>query len=554
MQEALSLDAPVRWRWLKRLGACARACALTRAEVGIAVLSAVLLVFSFPDFNLWPLAWVALVPLLVAVARRPRQGSVFLMGWLTGTLFFYGSCYWLTHAMVRYGGIAAWKAYLLLIPGPLIAGLFPAFCSLLLARVVSRWGARALFFAPLFWVALEWTRLGLIGQLWNAIGYSQAYAPWLIQTARWGGVYAVGFLILTVNAALAHLYLRRTRHALMMTTVVISIIALLTLMMHLFAKLERGTNSSEDMAAVVIAVQPNVPMEMNKSLDEMEALKARHLSLSEAALEEWDNSKLGRKTPLPRVVIWPESPMNFAYAWDSAFRDFLTEFTTKHQTSVIFNSQEPAPAGGTYNAAVLVNEEGRLVTQYDKIRLLPFGEYVPLPRWLPGVSWIPVLVGDFTAGTDYPLMTIGRARAGVFICFESAFPSIARRFAQDGADVLINISNDGYLGQTPVMRQHLANAIFRAVENARPVLRVTNTGISAFITARGEVLDETSGFQTAVRTWTIRRANGQQTFYTRHGDLFVGACTVVGLLIFAMTFFRSRELETSGRKKSESAA
>ncbi|HEY0386387.1 MAG TPA: hypothetical protein VGC64_10265, partial [Pyrinomonadaceae bacterium] len=152
MQEALSLDAPVGRHRLKRLRACVRACALTRAEVLLSILSAALLVCSFPDFNLWPLAWVALVPLLVAVARRPRQWSAFLMGWLTGTLFFYGSCYWLTHAMVRYGGIAAWKAYLLLIPGPVIAGLFPACCTLLLARAVSRWGARALYFAPLFWV------------------------------------------------------------------------------------------------------------------------------------------------------------------------------------------------------------------------------------------------------------------------------------------------------------------------------------------------------------------------------------------------------------------
>ena len=135
-------------------------------------------------------------------------------------------------------------------------------------------------------------------------------------------------------------------------------------------------------------------------------------------------------------------------------------------------------------------------------------------------------------------MPLGQARAGVFICFESAFPAIARRFTEDGADVLINISNDGYLGQTPVMRQHLANAVFRAVENARPVVRVTNTGITAFITARGDVLDETAGFQTATRTWTIKRASTGQTFYTRRGDLFVATCAIAGLLIFVLSFFR----------------
>lgn len=549
MQEALSLDAPVRWRWLRKMRERVRACAPTRIEMALSALSAALLIFSFPDFNLWPLAWVGLVPLLLAIARRPQSGRAFLLGWLMGTLFFYGSCYWLTHAMVRYGGIPSWVAFLLLVPGALIVGLFPGLCAWLLARVLARWGVRALFAAPVFWVALEWARLGVTGQLWNAVGYSQAYVPSLIQTARWGGVYAVGFLIVTMNAALAHLFLRQNKRTAMMTGVVLMLIALVLLGTHLEAQSEMQAGSGEDTAALIVALQPNVPMDPIESTAEMAALIERHRSLSEAALGEWEKSHPSSQSPnVPRVVIWPESPMRFAYARDSEFRDFVEQFATKNRASVVFNSQEPAPGDGSYNAAVMVNEEGRLVAQYDKIRLLPFGEYVPLPRWLPGVRWIPVLVGDFTPGVDYPLMPVGRGRAGVFICFESAFPAIARRFAQDGADVLINISNDGYLGQTPVMRQHLANAVFRAVENARPVARVTNTGITAFITPRGEVTDATAGFQTATRTWTIKRSVSGQTFYTRRGELFVGTCAVIGLLVFACSFIKSRE-STVGKQK-----
>jgi apolipoprotein N-acyltransferase len=246
---------------------------------------------------------------------------------------------------------------------------------------------------------------------------------------------------------------------------------------------------------------------------------------------------------LPRIVIWPESPMNFTYASDSEFRELVARFAAKNHTSVIFNSLEPAPLGGAYNAAVMVNEEGRLVAQYDKIRLLPFGEYVPVPRWLPGANLIPVMVGDFTPGAEYTLMPVGEARAGVFICFESAFPSIARRFAYEGADVLINISNDGYLGPTPVMRQHLANVIFRAVENDRPILRVTNTGISAYINARGEVSDATAGFQPEVRTWTVTRAPPGQTFYTRHGDLFAGLCALLSSLLVVSLPLSKRKID-----------
>ena len=230
--------------------------------------------------------------------------------------------------------------------------------------------------------------------------------------------------------------------------------------------------------------------------------------------------------------------MNFAYGSDNRLRERLATFAKANRTSVLLNSQELAPNDGIYNSAMLINEEGKLVVQYDKIRLLPFGEYVPLPRWLPGSGLITSLVGDFTPGTSYPLMQLGKQRAGVFICIESAYPSIARTFTGEGADVLINISNDGYLGPTAVMRQHLANAVFRAVENERPVLRVTNTGITAFITPTGNVIDATEGFKPQVRIWTIGRTVPRSTFYTRHGDLFAIGCGLFSLMIFVLTFRR----------------
>jgi apolipoprotein N-acyltransferase len=133
-------------------------------------------------------------------------------------------------------------------------------------------------------------------------------------------------------------------------------------------------------------------------------------------------------------------------------------------------------------------------------------------------------------------MPVGKVQAGVFICIESAYPWIARTFTAAGADVLINISNDGYLGPTAVMRQHLANTIFRAVENQRPLLRVTNTGISGYVAPEGEVRDATPAFQQAVRTWTVVPSEKAQTFYTRYGDLFAGICTALSLCLLVLTF------------------
>jgi apolipoprotein N-acyltransferase len=498
---------------------------------GAALLTALLLILSFPDFDLWPLAWIGLAPLLIAIANRPTSKRAFFLGWVAGSVFFYATCYWLTYSMIHYAAIRAPLAYLLLIPGALVMGLFPALFAMALARLVRRWGSRALFVAPLLWVALEWLRLNVTGQLWNAIGYSQAFHPYIIRMASWGGVYAVGFLIVIVNAAVAFAFLQRTIKAVSIAAIVIVGTVVCFVGLDLCTDLFWNSfTSSAETPILVVALQPNVPMDFDKSDREMDELLNRHISGSENGLsaaqgKEWQ-----------RLVIWPESPMNFIYGRDQQLRDLLTQFTRRNHTSLILNSQEPAPNDGFYNSALLINEEGRLTAQYDKIRLMPFGEYVPLPRWLPGSDRVRAIVGGFTPGSHYTLMPVGTMRAGVFICIESAYPWIPQTLTREGADVLINISNDGYLGRTPVMRQHLANTIFRAVENGRPVLRVTNTGITAFIDARGAVLDATGGFQETVRTWTVSGSRSRKTFYTKYGDVFVGLCSVLSLLLIAWSF------------------
>jgi len=503
-----------------------RISAPSLTELAAALLSSVLLILAFPDFGFWFLAWIGFIPLLVAIAKRPLPGRSFLLGWLVGTVFFYGSCYWLTHSIIHFGRFPVLAAFLMLVPGALILGFFPATFALVMSLIIRRWQSRAIFLTPFVWTALEWARLEVTGQLWNAIGYSQAFHPALIQTARWGGVYAVGFLILGFNSALAYLILNRSRRNLAPTlAVIVAVIAA-----SFAASVTSESSSVYENAKTelsVVALQPNVPMDPSISASELEQLAALHLFESARALEQVSRD-------VPRLVIWPESPMQFTYGTDQKFQAVVATFARQYQTALLFNSLEPASPNGAYNSALLVNPEGRLITQYDKIRLMPFGEYVPLPEWLPGASLVTAVVGDFTPGSDYRLMPAGPLQAGVFICIESAYPLIARNFAAKGADILINISNDGYLGPTAVMRQHLANAVFRAVENGRPLLRVTNSGITAYITAAGEVRDDTGGFERAVRVWEVKAINYQTTFYTRHGDLLVGVsafCTIgAGLL------------------------
>jgi apolipoprotein N-acyltransferase len=356
----------------------------------------------------------------------------------------------------------------------------------------------------------------------------------LITPANWGGVYAVSFIILAINVVVALLIIRRTRWTVAASSLIVMFV-LLTIALPANPPGERW-NSPDTPSVTIVALQPNVPMKAIKSVEETNELMQRHLTLSTTALQSLPNA--GRASA--KLVVWPESPMNFTYGTDHALQELLANFTRENHTSLLFNSLERAPADGSYNSALLINDSGRLISQYDKIRLMPFGEYVPLPQWLPGASLITGIVGEFTPGNNYTLMPVGEYRAGVFICIESAYPWIARRMTKEGADVLINISNDGYLGPTAVIRQHLANAVFRAVENGRPVVRVTNTGISALIDERGVVHNPTGAFETDVRVWEFVPA-GKRTFYTRHGDLFVQFCAAITLLVFiAIVFSRRR--------------
>jgi apolipoprotein N-acyltransferase len=539
MHDAVAVE-PTNSRMSTEPAALARAPAL--GEVSLVIASALLLILSFPDFDLWPLAWIGLIPFLVAIARPLKAARALFLGWLWGVVFFYGTCWWLTYPMIHYAHISAWLAYpLLLLPIALVA-LFPALFSLVLSRLVLPLGPTAVFVAPVIWVSSEWARYTVTGQQWNALGYSQAFHPLLIQPARWGGVYAISFLLVAVNVAVAFIVLRRSAMVVIPALAVLMLTALV--LAGAFGQVTSERVLSDATSTFVIAVQPNVPMAGPDDLPAMEQLLNRHIELSLQGLRS-----VPANVSAARLVIWPESPMNFSYSRDSHLRDVVTNLARSNHAFVLLNSLEPAPNGGEYNSAVMVNEEGRIVAQYDKIRLMPFGEYVPLPRWLPGASSVRGIVGDFTPGSAYTLMPLGALRAGVFVCIEAAHPGVARAFTAEGADVLINISNDGYLGPTPVMRQHLSKAAFRAVENNRLLLRVTNNGISAYIDPSGRVMEETSGLEATVRTWQVTKNTEARTFYTRHGDMFAYACALITLGLFSATFMTRRNRTRISIKK-----
>jgi len=537
----------------------------------LAIVSAILLILAFPDFDFWFLAWFALVPLFFAVEQE-KQSIVksFVLGWIFGTSFFFGSCWWLTFAPITYGGVPTVIAYLLFSGVALVAGLFPAIFSALFSLFLKRFGIYAIFSAPFLWTATEFLRFNLTGNNWNAIGYSQAFSGTSLEFASIGGVYLVGFWTVFINAFLIWLqrYLKKelgigilsfnfpyllllsqnkevsqkivTRKQQLIILALFFIPFLLNITTSFLAVENRYPTKSFEPSSektFVVAIQPNVPMSGLK-YGEWENLRTRHVELAESALQN-----IQRTNQQSAVIIFPESPMNFEYESDRALKTFLRDFAVKNNASVLFNSAQPNTRGTNFfNSAVMINARGEKIVQYDKIHLVPFGETVPLPDAV--AEFVPTMVGNFETGAGYNLFPLGDAKGGVMICFESHFPSLAREFVRGGADVLIEMTNDGYLGKTPVLRQHLASAVFRAVETNRPVVRVTNVGITAFINERGEVLDAAESYTQDARVWTISKSDGTQTFYVKYGEWFAWLCSIVSLVLLILSFRKKKLLIT----------
>jgi len=527
----------------------------------LALVAAGLLILAFPDFEWWWTAWFALVPLMWAIEREKASTlKSFLLGWLFGTAFFFGTCWWLTYAPIHYAAVPWPIAYLLILIACLGAGVFPGIFAAILSILLRRFGSWAFLAAPVVWVFSEFLRYWVTGNNWNAVGYSQAFSGnCLLGLAPIGGIEIISFLVIAglpilqvafaVMATLAYrigfiegpvadgpdsLFRPIPRAESVFTIVIFSALITSALLISFFL-FSPATERSAIPVSKLVAVQPNVPMSGLDSRS-LEILRQRQVDLAEAEIDQLRSTN----NELPTTVVLPESPMNFMYNDDREFQKFIGDFARRNNVSVLFNSAEPDATNGKYfNSAVMVGPDGKKLDQYDKLYLLPFGEAVPRP--LDGI--MPGFVGNFSYGREYDLLPVGDAKAGVMICFESHFGQLSREYVRNGADVIIEMTNDGYLGPTPVLRQHLANAVFRAVETNRPVLRVTNVGITAYITENGNVLDPLPSYQEGTRVWTVSRSDGSQTFYVRYGDWFAWLCTVVtmGLVIFGIGSRRKHE-------------
>jgi len=539
----------------------------------LAVLSGALQVLPFPIAGPVPLwrtefCWVALLPLLAALIGSNKAGESLTLrqgaalGYACGFIWYMGNCYWIYQTMYLYGGLAEPVAAGILILFCLYLGLYHALFGILIAAARRRFGrGTALLLVPFAWVAVELVRARITGLPWDFLGITQVDNPLLTRLAPFTGAYGISFVIAAVNALwLARVRVRNSRFIRpALTLAIVVIVAAYAI------GLNRVRNPRPSPAsATATLVQENLsvgaestgPQETKQQLLESFSHLSRYPSAkyllgipelpgtpSIVLLREHppvDGVAADTALPTPTdLIVWPESPAPFA-DYDPDFRTAMSSLARAANAPVIVDSlgvtSNPASHIGydRFNSASFITPNGEFAGRYDKMHLVPFGEYVPFKSILFFAGNLLAEAGDLSHGTHRIVFSYGGHRYGTFICYESIFANEVRQFVLKGADVLVNISDDGWYGDTSAPWQHLNMVRMRAIENHRWVLRATNTGVTAAINPYGRV---TEAAPRHVRT-SIQVRFGYEhdlTFYTRHGDLFAYFCALVTALGFAFS-------------------
>ncbi len=521
-------------------------------QILLACASGLLLPFCFPRFEFGLLAWFALIPLHMALDQITKRRA-FWLGWLTGTIGFTGIMAWVVTAMTTYGKVPLPVSYLILLLLTAYLGVYVGVYSLSvvwLRELIPRYGV---LLAPCFWVSLELLRTyAFSGLPWCLLGYSQYRHLEVIQISDHAGVYGVSFLIVMVNLALAELcawlmpFFRGFRPA-KLPWELVSMTALLVALSWNYGHriLTEAPFADVPRSAIRVGVvQPNIDQTVKWDL-----------SFRDATMRRFDRLTASFGTNMD-LIVWPEAATPFFLEREQDYQLLLVEWAERAKAPLLLGS----PALRFYadrrpyllNSAYLLTPDGSILGRYDKHHLVPFGEYIPLKSSL--LFFLDKLVegiGDFEAGPgatvmSFALNTTGDGtgprpvKFGVAICYEVIFPDLVRRFAANGAEFLVTITNDGWFGESSAPAQHFAMVVFRSVENHLAFARSANTGISGFIDPFGRILEATSLFTEEAAHATIPTWQ-PHTFYTHYGDVFAYVCVIVCAIVCLFGYFRTKE-------------
>ncbi|MDD5711565.1 MAG: apolipoprotein N-acyltransferase [Smithellaceae bacterium] len=483
-----------------------------------------LIILSFPKFGHGIFAWVALVPFLFAI-KDTHPLKAMGLGFLAGILGFTGMLYWIAYVVVTYG-------YLPLYVGIPVMLLLAAYMSLYLAlfaggiRYLSARKIPLVLSAPALWTVLEYIRSHLFtGFPWENIGYSQYRFEMLRQAADIFGVFGISFIIVLINVMVYDLLAKKNAKKILIAEAALGICLIVVLNLYGYLRTEeikRIIPNAEKLN--VMLVQGNIEQDIkwNPAYQVATVSKYCQLTLADPPTRE-------------TLVVWPETAAPFYFQDENFLHHAIAGAAKLTGSWLLLGSPAYDKIGADRydfsNSAFLLSPSGIIAGRYDKVHLVPYGEYVPLRRFFPFIGRLVAGVGDFKEGRGFYPLTMGNHKLGLMICYEGILPEAGRAYKRRGTDLLVNITNDAWFGKTSAPYQHVSMTVFRAIENRLYVVRAANTGITGVIDPLGNIAGATSLFQDASVKGTVAFLR-IPTIYEKYGDLFVPLCVILLIVIF----------------------
>ena len=495
------------------------------------IISAIFLIISFPKIDQSFFVWFALVPLLFALEGKTPYQS-FLIGWLCGFIFYLGLIYWIVVVTKTYGGLIYPLAIFVMLLLVTYLSIYFAL-ALSLSRFIE---AKTRFTLPLIfpflWVTMEYIRsFAFSGFPWESLGYALYQSRYLIQCVDITGIYGMSFLIVFINGTIYLLIRGIPYKKVPWKEVVIAGLIMCAALMYGRGRIHEITKITAASSAISVGlIQGNIDQGIKWNRAFRQEAIAIHQQLSFEALRQD-----------VRLIIWPESSTPFYFQSELDYQQAIFDIISDRDAYLLMGSPffERQQDGRTlnFNSAFLLAPTRKVLGRYDKLHLVPYGEYIPLKQFFPFINKMVEGIGDFMPGNKRTLLQIPESSFGTLICYEIIFPDLTRRFVKDGAQFLVNITNDAWFGMTSAPYQHLSMAVVRAIENRRFIARAANTGISAFIDPTGVIQSSSKLFTASALTGTIGILT-LQTFYTKFGDVF--ACLSLVFTILLITFALSK--------------
>ncbi len=508
-------------------------------DIILSAASGILIALSFPKFGLFPLAWIGLAPLLIILKDKYKK-EAFWFGWLAGLVFFLITINWVTITMHNYGKVPMPVSYAIMFLLASYLGLYTALFAYLYNMTKEGSPVIRLIIGPCIWAALELLRNYFItGFPWALLGYSQYEFLEIIQIAEITGVYGVSFLIVMSNIAIAEIAIlirkrgrkEKGHYKNLIALTAIPIFLFTAIYIYGYIKLSSNKSDANNQKIKIGLLQGNIDQGVKWDVKFKRETIDIYLNLSKKAKAEG-----------AELIIWPETAAPFFFEEEKGYQKMLTDFARENNIYLLFGSPAVKDYNKLLNRAYLISPKGEILSRYDKMHLVPFGEYVPLTKLLFFINKMVEGIGDFIPGEEYTIMKTDGGRFGVVICYEIIFPELVREFVKKDANFMVTITNDAWFGKSSAPYQHFSMAVFRAIENRVPVVRAANTGISGSINSYGRIKKATDIFVETYITDEIEISKEhKKTFYTRYGDIFSYICSALVIGFFGWSLIKKRK-------------